>query len=590
MTVIHYNAWTDELVLAASPLANDLVRTIPGWGYSGIDQTWHARAAYSVALATRGVFGEELRLTPEAAEWGMRQRRRAEHAEMIRTGSWAPPADIDATVLDPDQVRAVVFKSDMEGVLDGSELGSGKTITTIEAIDRLDRLASKGERRSPWPVLVVSTTSMSYTWAAEIEKWAPWSTVTVLDGGQKAWERELEAAPRGRGSWVVAPWQSIRKLSRLAPYGSVHLTAAERQPGPLNAYGARTVVADEAHRAKDPKSKQTRALWSLGDAATYRYGLTATPVNEDAADLWPIMRFIAPHEYPAKTRWVDRYTLSTIGRGGGVEILGFNPLHRAELDAFFLPRWVRFPKPPSAGRRPPQVRWVDMGPTQARAYKAMKKDSLARLEDEILVAPNPLTKVTRLLQLAAATPVLGTEVRRFTDSETGEVTEREVTTVVELTTPSVKLDALNEILEEGPDEQLVVFAASRKLIEMLERELKVPHVSIHGNVPAEQRKVNVDTFQHHDAQVALCTLGAGAESITLTAASTAVFLQRSWRNVENIQAEGRIDRRGQSRPVGIIDVVTRSTVETDVHEAASMKDEQLQDLVRDPTWWKRVLR
>lgn len=602
---IHYDEGRDWLVLHASPLDTDLIRTVPGWGFDGATGLWTCKAAYSVALATRGVFGEELAVTPQANAWGLRQKRRGEFAELVRSGLWKPPPGPDgyAVPLDPDQLRAVVFKSEMEAVLDASELGAGKTITTIEAVDRLAWLAERGVRANPYPVLVVSTTSMSYTWADEITKWSPQAEVTVLDGGEKHWRKQLaDVTPIGVGSvdaeeqWVVVPWQALRKLSRLASYGSVSLSDAEREPGPLNAYGAGTVIADELHRAKEPKAKQTRALWAVGDPAHYRFGLTATPVNENAADVWPLMRFVAPHEYPTKTRWVNRYTINALGRGGGLEVFGFMPSTRAELDQFLMPRFIRFPKPPGAGRFPPQVRWMEMGPKQGKAYRALAKEALLKLEDEILVAPNPLTKMGRLLAVAAATPVLGTKVVKDTDPETGEVTEREVTTITELTLPSVKWDALWALVDpkegEAPDEQLVVFAQSRLLIELMERELKgkgIEVVSITGEVPAEQRKINVDTFQHHDAQIALCTLGAGSESITLTAASTAMFLQRSFRNVENVQAEGRIDRRGQTRPVGIIDVVTRGTVETHVHETAAQKDEQLQQLVRDPGWWKRVL-
>ena len=148
------------------------------------------------------------------------------------------------------------------------------------------------------------------------------------------------------------------------------------------------------------------------------------------------------------------------------------------------------------------------------------------------------------------------------------------------------MSALLEILAEGDGtEPVVVFAQSRKLIDLVEQHLdkqKVTSVRITGAEGSERRALHVRQFQEGAVRVALCTFGAGSEGITLTKASMAVFLQRPWSLVQSRQAEDRIHRIGQSADrVLIIDLVSRGTVDAKVHEALVVKGEHLESVVRD---------
>ena len=131
----------------------------------------------------------------------------------------------------------------------------------------------------------------------------------------------------------------------------------------------------------------------------------------------------------------------------------------------------------------------------------------------------------------------------------------------------------------------MVFAQSRKLIDLAEAELDrkgITSVRVTGSEGSELRALNVQTFQEGRVRVALCTFGAGSEGITLTRASTAVFLQRPWSLVQSRQAEDRIHRIGQDADkVRIIDLISKGTVDGKVHEALVVKGENLESVVRD---------
>jgi SNF2 family DNA or RNA helicase len=195
------------------------------------------------------------------------------------------------------------------------------------------------------------------------------------------------------------------------------------------------------------------------------------------------------------------------------------------------------------------------------------------IDDEFLVANDPLSLLTRLSQIASATPVI------------------EEMKVVALDTPSNKITAMLEILEEMPEEQqVVVFSASRKLVDLAEGELRKKNISFVRITGAEDSKVkdmNAAYFQKGGARIALCTLGAASEGIDLFAADTAIFLNRSYKYIESgvgQQAESRIDRQGQTAErLTYIDLVSIGTVDEAVISALLSKGEMAEQVLRDHT-------
>ena len=197
-------------------------------------------------------------------------------------------------------------------------------------------------------------------------------------------------------------------------------------------------------------------------------------------------------------------------------------------------------------------RLLDLKPSQQKAYKAMKKELMARIDDELLLATDPLTKLQRLSQIASATPVV----------QEGEGDRAQA--------PSNKVDAVVEIAQ-GDGESLVVFAASRKLIDLTEQEL---------------HKAGITTVRITGTERRRASPGARAAVPGGTRARGALHLRRRlrghhaharvhdgddaapWSLVQSRQAEDRIHRIGQeSDKVLIIDLVSKGTVDIEVHKA-----------------------
>jgi len=70
-----------------------------------------------------------------------------------------------------------------------------------------------------------------------------------------------------------------------------------------------------------------------------------------------------------------------------------------------------------------------------------------------------------------------------------------------------------------------------------------------GETPAKKRQSMVDRFQDGMSAVFCCTFGVGGVGLTLTAAQTVILLDRPWTPGDAQQAEDRVRRIGQTKPV-----------------------------------------
>src|SRR5690606_5120438 len=120
-----------------------------------------------------------------------------------------------------------------------------------------------------------------------------------------------------------------------------------------------------------------------------------------------------------------------------------------------------------------------------------------------------------------------------------------------------------------PDEPIVIFSRFKQLIRLVEDRLAkkdIRYVRITGDDSEADRRKAVADFQAGRVRVFLGTIGAGSEGITLTAASTVIFLDRDWTPARNAQAEDRLHRIGQKNAVQVIDIIARDTVDLGHHQ------------------------
>jgi SNF2 family DNA or RNA helicase len=521
-------------------------------------------ATWPAVVQLSATFAPHWRPGPVLAAWIAEQIRRrtplAATELLVR-----PPAGL---VPRSYQIEVACMIREVGSVLIFDDPGTGKSASTILGL--IERAAAG---HTMLPVLIVAPSSVVDPWIHEFSTWAPqWHA--------RAWR----GTPTQRRA--LAGTADVYVTS----YGTARMDAAatNERHAPLMALRPATVVADEVHLLRHQATEQSRAVRRLAAKAATFIGLSGTPITHSPADLWPALAALEPGAWPSRERWVERYCRSVPGDYSAT-VLGLNTKAEPEFRTTLLGRHRRVAKADVLAELPPKVhtvRTVDLPAEYRKAYDGLEADMLAELPDggELSVM-SVLAQLTRLAQLASAAAEVSTRTETVPDPDTGLPIQRTHQTVT-LKAPSWKVDALLDILDERPSEPVVAFAPSRQLITLAGQAARqtgrrVGYI-VGGQTPRE-RTGNVAAFQRRELDLICVTTGAGGVGLTLTAARTAVFLQRPWSLVEALQSEDRLHRLGAQRhdSIDIVDVVARDTIDTRIRTILRQRAGQLADLVQD---------
>lgn len=564
----------------------ELCKSLPGSSWSTKEQVWRVPLSWSSCLALRSTFKEDLTIGPELTDW-------AQNLVTTRISPSEALRELEEYVGDedlfPHQRAGVAFLATARRALLADEPGLGKTAQAIRALKRL-----KDQGTDVFPALIVCPNTLKKNWEREFRKWWPEVTTQVIKGTAAQRKKQFDIATESNIDVVIINWESLRTHSRLSPFGSIALTRCKECGGlddavtlnrcevhlrELNHINFNSVVADEIHRSKDPRSKQTRALWSATGNADVRFALTGTPIAKDVVDLWAILHWLSPEDWPSKTKWIERMVDTILNAFGGLLVLGVKPHMQDEFYKTVNPFMRRMLKAKVLPWLPEMVferRDVEMSTKQKKAYAQMRDTMMAELESgDLVTAPSVLTQTTRLLQFASS------YAEMMVNEQTGELK----TTLSE---PSCKVDALMDDIKNKDfgDDSVAVCAVSRQLIYLLSGALTkagIEHGLITGAQTEDERQAAIDNFQSGRIKWILYTAQAGGVGVTLTAARRLIMLQRPWSLVDYKQALDRVHRIGSEIHDSIIvtDYITEGTIEERVLEVLETKADNFDEIVRD---------
>ena len=434
------------------------------------------------------------------------------------------------------QKQAFAFACDMFGVFDDHlksqgvallmEMGTGKTAVSIAVAGCMFQHGKVNR------VLVVAPLSILGVWKEELEKFAGFPyTLTVLKGTLAKKKEQLTRLP-DEGLQVVA----------------VNYESAWRLEQELMAYNADLVIADESHRMKNHRTRQSEGMHAIGDMARYKLLLTGTVITNRELDVFSQYRFLNPQIFGTS---FDSFRNRYFFMGG----YGFHtPIFRRWLTEDFLRKVhsvsYRITKEecldlPAVFE---EVRTVDLERNAIKIYNNIADKCYAELDESEVTTTNILTKLLRLSQITG-----------------GHLPDNDG---VSNTVSRAKLNALSDLIDSAIAEgkKLVIlahFVPELDDIQELLESKKIDYAVIRGGV--KDRDEEIRRFQYDDGcRVFVGQLAAAGLGITLTAASTMVFysLDYNWSNFE--QAKARIHRSGQKENCHYIYLVCRGTVDRKV--------------------------
>ncbi len=144
------------------------------------------------------------------------------------------------------------------------------------------------------------------------------------------------------------------------------------------------------------------------------------------------------------------------------------------------------------------------------------------------------------------------------------------------TNVSPKLDEFAEIVDDlmsSGNHKAVVFSQwetmLHKAAEVL-NDLGVGYALLHGGLQGKDRRAVLEQFKQEECRIFLST-DAGGVGLNLQAADTVINLELPWNPAVLEQRIARVHRMGQSRPVRVVNFVTRDTIEERVLQAIEAK-------------------
>lgn len=479
----------------------------------------------------------EATLTPELVSWAVDEtaRRAVDRTQPLPPlygpdGTFTPPADM---VPYPWQIAAAHGFAAVGQSLLSDDPGTGKTISA---------LLSVAARPDGWPVLVIAPASVVSAWVAAAEVWLP--------------------------GWDVVDYRGPRRsLAYVPPLVVTSYDIAARDVDKLAAVGWKAMVVDEHHLIKNRSAKRTDAVTKISRRVPAVIAMSGTPITHSPDDVFPTLRVLDGKSWPAHDRFLDRF-LDVRDGDYGVEVVGLRADRRPEFDTCLAGTWRRVSKADALPFLPPKVystREVEMPAKWRTAYNAMVATMSADLPDDggAVDVMHVLTQLTVLMAMTAGPCEVTYEPHEDPDKPDHVRTR--------LLPGSWKVDALLGVLDERPDQSVLVFTPSRQLADLAADAVRA-HTGgdvamIVGGQSVGDRDDAVTAFQSGLIRVCIATTQAGGVGLTLTAASTVVFLSRPFSLVDAVQAEDRAHRIGSEvhESIEVVDIVTRASVDQRVH-------------------------
>ncbi|KAG9340834.1 hypothetical protein JZ751_020026 [Albula glossodonta] len=403
----------------------------------------------------------------------------------------------------PFQRDGVNFAVCREGrLLLADDMGLGKTIQAI---------CIAAFYRKEWPLLVVTPSSVRFTWAEAFQRWLPSlrpDSINVVVKGKD----NLRS-----GQVNIISYDLLSKMDKQQP---TH---------PFN-----VIIMDESHFLKNMKTARCKAALPMLKAAKRVILLSGTPAMSRPSELYTQILAVRPAFFPRFHEFGARY-----------------------CDAKQL-HWG----------------WDYSGSSNLAELKLVLEESLMlrRLKAEVLSQlPAKQRKVVTVTTdgiTARTKAALNAAAKDLAQGHRNKMQEKEALLVFFNHTAEAKLRPINEYildLMECGREKFLVFAHHKLVLDNVTKELGekgISYIRIDGTTPSAERQLLCNKFQFSEKScVAVLSITAANMGLTLHSANLVVFAELFWNPGVLIQAEDRVHRIGQTSNVDIHYLVAKGTAD-----------------------------
>ncbi|KAI8364631.1 SNF2 family N-terminal domain-containing protein [Radiomyces spectabilis] len=437
------------------------------------------------------------------------------------------------------------------------EMGLGKTVQSVALLNDLYH-----SLRICGPFLIVAPLSTIPHWERAFKAW---TDLNVIDYRGSVLSRNLLVETEFyykdmQGSII----QNRYKFDVLiTTYEMASAGAAQ-----LRDIKWKCAVFDEAHRLKNKQSKVLEILKTFH--LDHKLLLTGTPLQNNLDELYSLLNFMQPEIFHDERVFFAEY--GSLQSAAEVEKL------QALLKPIMLRRFKEDVEK-SIPVKEETVIEVELTNPQKKWYRAVLEKNFSFLKKGAKSNKEMphLRNIMMQLRKCCIHPYLLEGAEEVIVSESHAVTYQEqFNCLVQSSGKLVLIDKLLRKLIKG-NHKVLIFSQFTSCLDILADYLKgrnYAHERIDGSIPGDQRQAAIDRFSTLPIEQSfvflLCTR-AGGVGINLTAADTCIIFDSDWNPQNDLQAQARCHRIGQTKPVQIYRLICRNTYEKDMFDRAGMK-------------------
>uniref|UniRef100_A0A452UDJ1 Chromodomain-helicase-DNA-binding protein 7 n=1 Tax=Ursus maritimus TaxID=29073 RepID=A0A452UDJ1_URSMA len=446
----------------------------------------------------------------------------------------------------------------MRNCILADEMGLGKTIQSITFLYEIYLKGIHG------PFLVIAPLSTIPNWEREFRTWTELNVVVYH--GSQASRRTIQLYemyfkdPQGR---VIKGSYKFHAI--ITTFEMILTDCPELRNIPW-----RCVVIDEAHRLKNRNCKLLEGLKMMD--LEHKVLLTGTPLQNTVEELFSLLHFLEPSRFPSETTFMQE----------------FGDLKTEEqvqkLQAILKPMMLRRLKEDVEKNLAPKeetIIEVELTNIQKKYYRAILEKNFTFLSKGGGQAnvPNLLNTMMELRKCCNHPYLInGAEekiLEEFKETHNADSPDFQLQAMIQAAGKLVLIDKLLPKLKAG-GHRVLIFSQMVRCLDILEDYLiqrRYPYERIDGRVRGNLRQAAIDRFSKPDSDrfvFLLCTR-AGGLGINLTAADTCIIFDSDWNPQNDLQAQARCHRIGQSKSVKIYRLITRNSYEREMFDKASLK-------------------
>ncbi|RIA94836.1 SNF2 family N-terminal domain-containing protein [Glomus cerebriforme] len=447
-----------------------------------------------------------------------------------------------------------LFNNRLNGIL-ADEMGLGKTIQTISLITYLiERKQQHG------PFLIIVPLSTLTNWNLEFDKWAP-SVKKCIYKGPPPERKEIQKRYLRHGNYHVC----------LTTYDFI-IKDKTVLSKPKWLY----VIIDEGHRMKNTNSKLSMVL-SNDYAFRYRLILTGTPLQNNLPELWSLLNFVLPKIFDS-VKSFDEWFNTPFANTGGQDKIALNEeeslLIIRRLHKVLRPFLLRRLKKDVESELPDKIETVikvKMSALQVKLYNQMKKHGALFVNkgEKGKTGIKGLNNTIMQLRKICNHPFVFEEVEKDTNLHNDNNLLYRV---------SGKFEFLDRVLPKffQSKHRVLIFFQMTTIMTIMEDYLcwrGYHFLRLDGSTKADDRSAKLKEFNDPNSPyfIFLLSTRAGGLGLNLQTADTVIIFDSDWNPHQDLQAQDRAHRIGQTNEVRILRLICQKSIEETILARAQYK-------------------